>query len=65
MEQFALADSETVIDNHRMVRKTPTVLPYPFMRRVEHWCLSLGMSVIAYLLERVILRSITNSETKH
>ncbi len=36
----------------------------PLARRVEYWVISLGMAVIAYLLERVILRSIKNSEAK-
>jgi hypothetical protein len=36
----------------------------PLVRRVEHWLISLGMAVIAYLLERVILRSIKNGEAK-
>jgi hypothetical protein len=36
----------------------------PLARRVEHWLISLGMTVIAFLLERVILRSIKNGEAK-
>jgi len=36
----------------------------PLVRQAEYWIISLGMSVIAYLLERVILRSIKNGEAK-
>jgi len=34
------------------------------MRQIEHWLIAIGMSAIAYLLEKVILRSLKNgSET--
>jgi hypothetical protein len=34
------------------------------VRHIEYRFLCIGMSVIAYLLERVILRSIKNNEAK-
>jgi hypothetical protein len=33
-------------------------------QRLEFWLISLGMSVFAYLLERMILRSVKNSGSK-
>lgn len=63
-DQFPLADGEAVIDNPRMVNHATKSLHHPLVRRLEHWLISLGMSVIAYLLERVILRSIKNGGAK-
>ncbi len=62
---FPIADRETVIDNAAVARNAMKPLHQPLVRWVEHWIISLGMSVIAYLLERVILRSIKNSGAKH
>ena len=64
MDQFSIADGEAVIDNPPMVSNATKSLHHPLVRRLEHWLISLGMSVIAYLLERVILRSIKNSGAK-
>lgn len=64
MDQFSIADGETGIDNPPMVNNVTKFLHHPLVRRLEHWLISLGMSVIAYLLERVILRSIKNSGAK-
>lgn len=58
-DQFPLAEGEAVIDNVPVTSKVTKSLHQPLIRRVEHWFISLGMLVIAYLLERVILRSIT------
>lgn len=62
--QFSIEDSEAIIDNLPMLSNVTKTLHHPLVRRLEHWLISLGMSVIAYLLERVILRSIKNSGAK-
>jgi len=37
---------------------------YSFLHRIERGLIGIGMSVIAYLLERAILRSIKREETR-
>ena len=64
IDQFSIADGEVVIDNPPMASHATKSLHHPLVRRLEHWLISLGMSVIAYLLERVILRSIKNDGAK-
>ena len=64
IDQFPIADSKAVIDNLPMPRNSTESVYHPLVRRLEHWFISLGMSVIAYLLERVILRSIKNDGAK-
>ena len=64
IDQFPIADGEAVIDNPHMASNATKSLYHPLVRRLEHWLISLGMSVIAYLLERVILRSIKNDGAK-
>ncbi|MDK2742016.1 MAG: hypothetical protein H8K03_09695 [Nitrospira sp.] len=61
---FPLADDKAVVDNDCMSGDTTKPLHQPLVRQAEYWIISLGMSVIAYLLERVILRSIKNGEAK-
>ncbi len=63
-DHFSLAESKAVVDNASMSGNATKPLHQPFVRRAEHWLISLGMSVIAHLLERVILQSIKNSEPK-
>ncbi len=38
--------------------------PRSFVGRLEFWLISLGMSVFAYLLERMILRSVKSGGAK-
>lgn len=59
-DEFTIADDEAVIDNLPMLGSSTKSLHHPLVRGLEYWLISLGMSVIAYLLERVILRSIKN-----
>ena len=43
---------------------TNTIPKGPFIRQLERWLVGLAMMVIAYLLERAVLRSIRRSGTK-
>jgi len=43
---------------------TNTIPNRPFMRHVERWLVGLAMMVIAYLLEKAVLRSIRRDGTK-
>jgi len=43
---------------------TNTIPQRPFIRHVERWLVGLSMMVIAYLLEKAVLRSIRRSGTK-
>jgi len=43
---------------------TNTLQKGPFTRQLERWLVGLAMMVIAYLLERAMLRSIKRSGTK-
>ena len=47
-----------------MSASTNTVDTRPFMRHVERWLVGLAMSVMAYLLEKAVLRSIRRSGAK-
>jgi len=49
-----------------MVNSAPTnTIPQrPIIRQLERWLVGLAMMVIAYLLEKVMLRSIRRSGTK-
>lgn len=63
-DQFSIAGGGAVVDNAPVAGNVTKPLHQPLVRRVEHWLISLVMSVIAYLLERVILRSIKDSDAK-
>jgi hypothetical protein len=54
MDYGSLADGDALIDNNPM-KNNPTKSLY---QRMEYRLISIGMSVIAYLFERMILRSI-------
>jgi hypothetical protein len=43
---------------------TNTIPQRPFIRQVERWLVGLAMMVIAYLLEKAVLRSIRRNGTK-
>ena len=59
-----IADSAAIIDNAAVAGNALTPSHLPLIRRVEHWLIALGMTVIAYLLEKVILRSVRDSGPK-
>jgi hypothetical protein len=43
---------------------TNTIPQRPFIRQLERWLVGLAMMVMAYLLEKAVLRSIRRSGTK-
>ena len=43
---------------------TNTTPQRPFIRQLERWLIGLAMMVIAYLLEKAVLRSIRRNGTK-
>ena len=43
---------------------TDTIDTRPVKRRMERWLVGMAMSVIAYLIEKAMLRSIKRSGTK-
>jgi hypothetical protein len=43
---------------------TNTIPKGPFTRQVERWLVGMAMTVIAYLIEKAVLRSIRRSGTK-
>ncbi|NGZ97883.1 MAG: hypothetical protein CV089_17465 [Nitrospira sp. WS110] len=60
--QFPLADVNDIIDNApTMSREMKSRSP---VRRLESCLISLGMSVFAYLLEKMILRSVKGGKAK-
>lgn len=60
MEYLRLAAGDTLIDNIAMPNgASPTTVGHrTIIRHIEYRLISIGMSVIAYLLERAVLRSI-------
>jgi hypothetical protein len=65
MEYVLLAAGDTLIDNTVMTNgSSPTKTGHrTLIRHIEHRLISIGMSVIAYLLERAVLRSIKRGKT--
>jgi hypothetical protein len=61
-----IAASDTLIDNTAMTNDaSPAKTGHPtIIRHIEHRLISIGMSVIAYLLERAVLRSIRRGKTE-
>jgi hypothetical protein len=55
-----------LIDNIAMTNgASPAKTGHPtIIRHIEHRLISIGMSVIAYLLERAVLRSIRRGKTE-
>jgi hypothetical protein len=43
---------------------TNTIPQRPFIRQLERWLVGMAMTVIAYLIEKAVLRSIRRSGTK-
>lgn len=66
MEYVLLAAGDTLVDNTAMINgSSPTKTGHrTLIRHIEHRLISIGMSVIAYLLERALLRSITRDKTQ-
>nr|WP_140393746.1 hypothetical protein [Nitrospira cf. moscoviensis SBR1015] len=66
MEYLLLAAGDTLIDNIAMANgSSPTKTGHrTIIRHIEHRVISIGMSVIAYLLERAVLRSIGRDKTE-
>jgi hypothetical protein len=46
------------------IASTDTIHKRPFMRQGERWLVGLAMMVVAYLLEKAVLRSIRRSSAK-
>jgi hypothetical protein len=59
-------DSNPSIDDTRMMNSvsTNTIPKRPFIRQVERRLVGMAMMVMAYLLEKAVLRSIRRSGTK-
>ena len=60
--QFPVAGNVAFLDNSPTM--STTVKPRSLAGRLELWLISLGMSVFAYLLEKVILRSVKSGGAK-
>ena len=60
--QLPIADGLAVDDNGPTT--STKMKPRSLGQRVEYWLISLGMSVFAYLLEKMILRSVKNGGAK-
>lgn len=66
MKSLLIAAGDTLIDNIDMTdNSSPTKTGHrTVIRRIEYRLVSIGMSVIAYLLERAVLRSIKRGKTE-
>lgn len=66
MEYVLLAAGDMLIDNIAMTNgASPAKTGHrTIIRHIEHRLISIGMSVIAYLLERAVLRSIKRGKTE-
>lgn len=66
MPYLRIAAGDTLIDNIAMINgSSPTKTAHrTIVRQIEHRLISIGMSVIAYLLERAVLRSIRRDRTE-
>jgi hypothetical protein len=64
--KLLVVDSNPSIDYTRMMNgaSTNTIPQQPFIRQLERWLVGLAMMVMAYLLEKAVLRSIRRSGTK-
>jgi len=59
-------DSNPSIDETHMMHSasTNTIPQLPVIRQLERWLVGLAMMVIAYLLEKAVVRSIRRNGTK-
>lgn len=64
--ELLIADRNSSIDNRFMMNNVSmrTISKRSLTRKMERWLLGMVMMIIAYLIERVVLRSIKRSGTK-
>ena len=64
--QLLVADRNPLIDNRSMMNNasTNTIPKGPFGRKMERRLIGMAMAVIAFLIEKAVLRSIRRSGTK-
>jgi len=60
--QFPVAGNVAFLDNSPTM--STTAKPRSLAGRLEFWLISIGMSVLAYLLEKMILRSVKGGGSK-
>jgi len=55
-----------LIDNVRMSHGPSTTKTgnHPVLHHIEHWLIGMGMSVLAYLLEKAVLRSVKRGKAR-
>ena len=65
-KKLLVADRNPLIDNRPMMNNvsTNTISKRSFTRRMERRLVGMAMMVIAYLIEKAVLRSIKRSGTK-
>lgn len=61
-----VADRNPSSDETRMMNSasTNTIHQKSFIRQLERWLVGLAMMVVAYLLEKAVVRSIRRNDTK-
>ena len=64
--ELLIADRNSSIDNRFMMNNVSmrTISKGSLTRKMERWLLGMVMMIIAYLLEKAVLRSIKRSGTK-
>jgi hypothetical protein len=64
--ELLVADRNPLIDNRPMMNNasTNTIPKGPFTRKMERRLVGMAMEVIAFLIEKAVLRSIKRSGTK-
>ncbi len=64
--KLLVADRNPLIDERRMMNNasTNTIPKGPFIRKMERRLVGMAMMVIAYLIEKAVLRSIRRSGKK-
>jgi len=65
-KKLLVADRNPLIDNRPMMNNasTNTIPKGSFTQKMERWLVGIAMMVIAYLIEKAVLRSIKRSGTK-
>ena len=65
-KKLLVADRNPLIDNRPMMNNASmnTISKRSFTRKMEHRLIGMVMMVIAYLIEKAVLRSIKRSGTK-
>lgn len=62
MGEFPIAGNAAFLDNYRMT--STNMKPRSFAQRCEYLVISLGMSALALLLEKMVLRSVKSDGAK-